>query len=59
MKLTIERTIAEALAERHPGLRHLLSQLRFSNRVEVGLDALAATSMAADRGVRQIGRMPL
>ncbi len=47
MKLTIERSIAEAWAAIHPGLEGMLSQLRFSNRVEIGLGALAGDELAS------------
>ncbi len=46
MKLFIKRTIAEALVSHYPAQAHLLTQLRFSNRVEIGLDALTAPEIA-------------
>ncbi|MFG1359917.1 ATP-binding protein [Xanthobacter pseudotagetidis] len=46
MKLIVERLVVESLVESFPAHAPLLDQARFSSRIEVGLDALAAPEVA-------------
>ncbi len=46
MKLTIDKAVAHDFVSQRPLHQALLSQLRFSNRVEIGLDGLDADDLA-------------